>query len=863
MKHTYKVTGMTCVGCQTSVENALGNLEEITNVSIDLKKAEAVLEMTTHVPLEKLQQTLLNAGLHYTIEMPSDHADEHGYKENVKQQVSPLGGDKRGAGVFYCPMHCEGDKTYDKMGDCPVCGMDLIEQPSAVVETEYTCPMHPEVVKDGPGACPICGMDLVPKEPSQSAEDKTYKELLRKMKISIGFAVSVFVISMSEMLPNNPLFKLMDQNYWNWVQFVLTLPIVFYTCWMFFERAWKSIITWNLNMFTLVGMGTGVAFVFSVFALIFPDVFPAEFKTESGTVHLYFEATAVILTLVLLGQLLEARAHSQTSGAIKALLKLAPSEAILVEDGKEDKVISIHAIKKGDLLRVKPGDKIPVDGKVVEGSSNVDESMISGEPIPVDKSVDDQVSSGTVNGTKSFVMIAEKVGSETLLAQIIQMVNDASRSRAPIQKLADTISKYFVPIVIIVAIATFAAWAIFYQGEDAMVYGFVNAIAVLIIACPCALGLATPMSVMVGVGKGAQSGVLIKNAEALEAMNKVDVLITDKTGTITEGKPSVETLHATSVPHATSAPHATSVQHATSAPHATSVPHATSLLQQIASLNQYSEHPLAEAVVKYAKEQKTTLVSVADFEAVTGKGVVGTVDGKRILLGNDKLMEQEKASISDDLKAKVVAEQKLGKTVSYISVDGVAQGYVVISDAIKSTSKTAISQLIEMGVEVIMLTGDNGNTAKAVADELGLTDYKAECLPEDKLNFIKELQAKGKVVAMAGDGINDSPALAQADVGIAMGTGTDVAMESAKITLVKGDLLGIVKAKNLSHEVMKNIKQNLFFAFIYNTLGVPIAAGVLFPVFGLLLSPMIAATAMSFSSVSVILNALRLKGVKI
>ena len=827
MKHTYRVSGMTCTGCQTSVEGALGNLEELTNISIDLEKSEAVLEMTSHVPLEKLQQTLLNAGLHYTIELPGKDDDAyHRHHQKPKE---------KGNGVFYCPMHCEGDKTYDKMGDCPVCGMDLVEQPRAVAKTEYTCPMHPQIVKDGPGDCPICGMDLVAKEPSQSAEDKTYRDLLRKMKISIGFALPVFIISMSDLLSGNPLYKLMEQSYWNWVQFILTIPIVFYTCWMFFERAWKSIITWNLNMFTLVGMGTGVAFVFSVFALIFPDAFPAEFKTESGTVHLYFEATAVILALVLLGQLLEARAHSQTSGAIKALLKLAPSEANLVQEGEEDKVISIHDIKQGDRLRVKPGDKIPVDGKVVEGSSSIDESMITGEPIPVDKSVDDTVSSGTVNGTRSFVMNAEKVGSETLLAQIIQMVNDASRSRAPIQKLADTISKYFVPIVIIVSVATFAAWTIFYSGEDAMVYGFVNAIAVLIIACPCALGLATPMSVMVGVGKGAQSGVLIKNAEALEAMNKVNVLITDKTGTITEGKPSVEKVFSLNKDDA------------------------TPILKQIASLNQYSEHPLAEAVVKYAKDQKVALVSVADFESVSGKGVVGTIDGKRVSLGNNKLMEQENVSVSEELKAKVVEEQKLGKTVSYISVDGIAQGYVTISDAIKPTSKTAISRLQDKGVEVIMLTGDNGNTAKAVADELGLTDYKAECLPEDKLNYIKELQAKGKVVAMAGDGINDSPALAQSDVGIAMGTGTDVAMESAKITLVKGDLLGIVKAKNLSSKVMMNIKQNLFFAFIYNVLGVPIAAGVLFPVFGLLLSPMIAATAMSFSSVSVIANSLRLR----
>jgi len=839
---------MSCTGCQASVEGALNNLEEITKATVDLKKSEVEIEMTSHIPLKKLQETLLNAGLHYTIEMPGTEKKSccGGSSEKTPSRVSPLRGDKRGA-TFYCPMHCEGDKTYDAMVGCPVCGMDLVEQPVLEVRTQYTCPMHPEVEKDGPGPCPICGMDLVPKEPSESAEEKTYNELIRKMKISVAFALPVFIISMSEMISNNPLFKLMDQNYWNWAQFILTIPIVFYTCWMFFERAWKSIITWNLNMFTLVGIGTGVAFVFSIFALLFLDVFPQEFKSDNGTVHLYFEATAVILTLVLLGQLMEARAHSQTSGAIKALLKLAPSEAVLVTEGQEDRVISIHDIKAGNLLRVKPGDRIPVDGKVTDGTSSVDESMITGEPIPVDKTAGDKVSSGTVNGTRSFVMVAEKVGSETLLSQIIQMVNDASRSRAPIQKLADTISKYFVPIVVVVSLITFGVWTALYPGPDAMVYGFVNAIAVLIIACPCALGLATPMSVMVGVGKGAQSGVLIKNAEALEAMDKVDVLITDKTGTITEGKPSVEKIFAVETLHA------------------------TSLLKYIASLNQYSEHPLAEAVVKYAKQQHTTLVKVDDFESISGKGAIGTVDGKSIALGNVKLMQQVSsplgrsggALISDDLNKKVIAEQKLGKTVSYISVDGVAQGYVSISDAVKPTSQKAISMLMEKGVEVIMLTGDNRNTAKSVADQMHLTDFRAECLPEDKLNFIKDLQAKGKVVAMAGDGINDSPALARANVGIAMGTGTDVAMESAKITLVKGDLLGIVKAKNLSHAVMTNIRQNLFFAFIYNVLGVPIAAGVLFPVFGLLLSPMIAATAMSFSSVSVIANSLRLKRVSI
>ncbi|MGE0561562.1 MAG: heavy metal translocating P-type ATPase [Flavobacteriales bacterium] len=830
MKHTYQVTGMSCTGCQTSVEQALNGLAEVEKAEVNLDKGEVTIEMLSHIPLEKLQDTLLKAGLHYTIDIPDN--DAHNNSEHQHKVILP-----KGNGVFYCPMHCEGEKTYNKPGDCPVCGMHLVEQPKVVSGQQYTCPMHPDVIKDSPGACPICGMDLVPIAPSVSAEQKVYKELVKKMVIATVFSLPVFIISMSDMLQNNPLIKVMEHQSWNWVQFILTLPVVFYACWMFFVRAWKSIVTWNLNMFTLVGIGTGVAFLFSVVGLLFPNIFPNEFKTESGTVLLYFEAAAVILTLVLLGQLLEARAHSQTSGAIKELLKLAPSEAILVENGI-DKVISIHDIQVGNLLRVKPGDKIPVDGKITDGHSSIDESMISGEPIPVDKKEGDKVSSGTINGNKSFIMVAERVGADTLLSQIIQMVNDASRSRAPIQKLVDTIAKYFVPIVIGVAIITFGVWAIF-GPEPAYVYGFVNAIAVLIIACPCALGLATPMSVMVGVGKGAQSGVLIKNAEALETMNKVNVLITDKTGTITEGRPSVEKVYAIDGNNE------------------------TDLLQQIASLNQYSEHPLGEAVVKYGKLKGVQLIDVKDFEGVTGKGVIGTVNGKKIALGNIKLLEQFNINIPNELKSKVIEEQKLGKTVSYISIEKKAVGYVAISDAIKESSKRAISELISKGVEVIMMTGDNANTAKAVADTLNLSDFKAECLPEDKLNMIKELQAQGKVVAMAGDGINDSPALAQANVGIAMGTGTDVAIESSEITLVKGDLHGIVKAKNLSHKVMVNIKENLFFAFIYNVLGVPIAAGVLFPVFGILLSPMIAAAAMSFSSVSVIANSLRLRNAKI
>jgi len=840
MKYTYTITGMTCSGCEAKVKKDLLNVEHVSEVAVSTEVKAATIIMSKHIELNVLQNALGGKDSKYQITLPDNSSKEvvqksccsTGEKEHKHQEIKH----NHQAGKYYCPMHCEGDKVYDKDGDCPVCGMDLVQQPTVIQNTHYTCPMHPEIIQDGPGSCPICGMDLVPMEPTESEEDKTYQKLWHKMKVALLFSIPVFIITMSDMIPNNPLYKIMDLEKWNWVQFVLTIPIVFYACWMFFERAWKSIIKWNLNMFTLIGIGTGVAFIFSIVGLLFPEIFPAQFKTSSGTVHLYFEATAVVLTLVLLGQLLEAKAHSRTSGAIKELLKLAPTQATVIIDG-EEKVISIHDIKKGDSIRVKPGEKIPVDGIITEGSSTIDESMITGEPIPVDKKLNDKVSSGTINGTKSFLMVAEKVGSETLLSQIVQMVSDASRSRAPIQNLVDKISKYFVPIVVLISIMTFFAWWLF-GPEPKLVYGFINAIAVLIIACPCALGLATPMSVMVGVGKGAKSGVLSKNAEAIEKMDKIDVLITDKTGTITEGKPSVEKI-------------------------VVKEGNENEVLGKIASLNKNSEHPLATAVVNFAKSKNAPFFNVADFDSVTGKGVIGFIDKVKISLGNKKLLEQEGIQDFSTIEQEVIAEQKLGKTVSYIAFDQKAVGYITITDAIKKSSLEAINELKRQGVEVVMLTGDNENTARAVASELNLTDFKASCLPQDKLEYIKNLQAKGKIVAMAGDGINDAPALAQADIGIAMGTGTDVAIESAKITLVKGDLKGIVKAKNLSHAVMKNIKQNLFFAFIYNVLGIPIAAGILFPFFGILLSPMIAALAMSFSSVSVIANALRLRKVKI
>lgn len=839
MKHTYKITGMTCNGCKSHVQQTLEFVEEIESVNINLEattieleiqdgitelvivKGLTEIEMSEHIPLKKLKK--LFEGSNYMIHSLNDEVQE-------KQKIELPKGVK---GTYYCPMHCEGDKTYDKSGDCPVCGMDLVAEASASSSVQYTCPMHPEVVKDEEGACPKCGMDLVPLESNESAEQKTYKKLLKKFWIASVFTLPIFLIAMSEMIPNNPLYKLMDMKYWNWLQFGLSIPVVFYATWMFFQRAYTSIKTMNLNMFTLIGIGAGVAWLFSFFGLLFPDLFPNQFKTEFGTVHVYFEAATVILTLVLLGQLLEARAHSKTNNAVKELLKLAPNKAIRIENGEEIE-ISIDEIKVGDLLRVKPGDKIPVDGKITKGKTAIDESMITGEPIPVDKEVNDKVTSGTINGKQSFVMTAEKVGADTLLSQIIHMVNSASRSKAPIQKLADKISGYFVPVVIVVSIVTFTVWKIV-GPEPSLVYAFVNAIAVLIIACPCALGLATPMSVMVGVGKGAQEGVLIKDAESLEKMNKVDILIIDKTGTVTEGKPSVEKITSLS-------------QYSEN-----------DLSQFVASVNKQSEHPLAEATVRYAEKNKIDLLSIEDFDSITGKGVKAIVNDKIILVGNEKLLREHSILLKGEIVEKSKEAQAKGKTVPFIAINNELVGFVVISDAIKETSRLAITALKEKGIQVIMMTGDNKYTAKAVAEELKLDDYYADCLPEDKLNKVKELQAQGNTVAMAGDGINDAPALALADVGIAMGTGTDVAIESSAITLVKGDLHGIVKARALSHKVMSNIKQNLFFALAYNVIGIPIAAGLLYPVFGLLLSPMIAALAMSFSSVSVIANALRLR----
>jgi len=833
---------MSCSSCQNQVEKALSEVTGVKKVSVDLRKAEATIEMNAHLPLEKLQDAL--NGTPYRITLPGMSTTSDNLSE-AEQCCHEETGQSR---TFYCPMHCESNKTYNKPGSCPICGMDLIPSPVAepvyrssnAGRRSYTCPMHPEIVRDEPGSCPICGMDLVPAdtEADTTEENRTYQTLLTKFKTAVFFTLPIFIIAMSEMIPGNPLFRILDLKYWNWVELVLSLPVVFYATWMFFERAWRSVITWHLNMFTLIGMGAGTAWLFSVVAVFFPGIFPDAFKTHHGTVYVYFEAATVILTLVLLGQLMEARAHGKTNAAIKALLKLAPATATKITGGKEQ-VVSVHDIHKGDVLRVKPGEKIPVDGTISEGETHVDESMITGEPIPADKKAGDTVKAGTINGNKTFIMTAEKVGAETLLAQIIDMVNKASRSKAPVQKLADKISRYFVLIVVLIAILTFILWAI--SGPDpALAYALVNAIAVLIIACPCALGLATPMSVMVGIGKGAQSGILIKNAEALERMNETDIVVIDKTGTITEGKPSVEKV----IP----------VDNHFSE---------KDILQKIISLNSNSEHPLAQATLRYGKEQNIEAESIVNFETVAGKGVTGVLENKKLALGNVRLMEQEQTDIPEETMKQVAKEQQHGKTVSYLSEENKVIGYVVISDKIKATAEEAVRRLQDEGLKVWLFTGDNENTAKAVSDTLGLNGYKAGMLPEDKLMEIKKLQAAGNKVAMAGDGINDAPALSQADIGIAMGTGTDVAIESAAITLVKGDLNGIAKARLLSEKVMKNIRQNLWFALGYNVLGIPVAAGILYPVLGLLLSPMIAALAMSFSSVSVITNSLRLRKIKL
>jgi Cu+-exporting ATPase len=734
--------------------------------------------------------------------------------------------------TYVCPMCPEARAS--KPGPCPKCGMALEPTiPLAATRTEYTCPMHPQIVRPGPGFCPICGMALEPRTVTATEEENPeLRDMTRRFWISLILTMPLLTIAMVDMLPGMPIEHALPPGCLPWIELLLATPVVLWGGWPFFQRGWASIVNRSTNMFTLIAMGTGVAYLFSLTAAVFPGVFPASFRDMSGNPPVYFEAAAAIVTLVLLGQVLELRARSRTGAAIRALLDLSPKTARILRDGTEQD-IPLDQVKPGDRLRVRPGEKIPVDGVVLEGTSTVDESMITGESMPVTKEPRSRVIGATVNATGSFVMRAEHVGSETLLARIVQMVSQAQRSRAPIQRLADRVAAWFVPAVIGIAVLTFIVWA-FLGPEPRLAHALVNAVAVLIIACPCALGLATPMAIMVGTGRGARAGVLIKNAEALEILEKVDTLVFDKTGTLTEGKPTVE-----------------SVVGATGG-------NETELVRLAASLEQGSEHPLGSAIVAAAKENNIPMAGVSEFQSQPGLGISGKVDGTTVAVGNEKFFQQ--TSISFDALMETAGNLRHnGQTVVFVAVDGRPAGLIGIADPIKPSTAQALRDLRAAGLRIVMLTGDSRGTAEAVAAKLGIDDFEAEILPDKKSEVVRRLQQEGRTVAMAGDGINDAPALAQANVGIAMGTGTDVAMESAGVTLVKGDLAGIVRARKLSQATMRNIRQNLFFAFIYNLLGVPIAAGVLYPFFGLLLSPILAAAAMSFSSVSVITNSLRLR----
>ena len=753
--------------------------------------------------------------------------------ETLRRRAEPAPEPPKGA-TYTCPMHPE--VANDSPGDCPYCGMALepTAAPTPSTRVQNTCPMHPEVVGDGPGDCPICGMALEPA--TIAAEEPPNPELAsmtRRFWVSAALAMPVVAIAMSELIPGQPLGRLARPGILALLQLALATPVVLWGAWPFFQRGWTSIVTARLNMFTLIAIGVGVAYVYSVVAAAIPGIFAPAFRNAAGGVDVYFEAAAVITTLVLLGQVLELKARGRTGAAIRALLDLVPIVAHVVKDGGDDEDIPLDRVRHGDRLRVRPGEKVPVDGVVLEGASALDESMMTGESMPSEKGPGDAVTGATVNGTGSFVMRADRIGAETLLQQIVQMVADAQRSRAPIQRLADVVASWFVPGVIAVAAMTFAVWSLV-APAPAMAYAIINAIAVLIIACPCALGLATPMSIMVGTGRGATAGVLIKNAEALEILEKVDTLVVDKTGTLTEGRPKLTSVEAVGGLAR------------------------EEFLRLAASLERGSEHPLAAAIVAGAKEAGIILVDASEFESKTGKGVQGAVDRRFVALGNAAMMEE----LGVDIEAVAARSDALrgdGQTVMFVSLDGALGGCLGVADPIKDSTPEALKLLHASGVRVVMLTGDHWATANAVGGRLGIDRIEAEVLPDQKRLVVKRLQDEGHVVAMAGDGINDAPALAQADVGIAMGTGTDVAMESAGVTLVKGDLRGIARARRLSRAVMRNIRQNLFFAFVYNALGVPIAAGVFYPVAGVLLSPMIAAAAMSLSSVSVIGNALRLR----
>lgn len=870
--YTFNISGMTCNGCKSMVEKKLNEIDQL-NASVTLENGEVKISSEKTSDIQSLQKKLDELGGQYIIH-------EHGNQikqpsvEDIKnspsnQYICPMfceGRDKiyhekgrcpecnmflqaietvdfnaefthsntlhleNHAGKYYCPMMCEGDKVYDNFGSCPICGMNLEKIPDTTAKVVFSCPMHPEIQSDKPGICSICGMDLVPNQQTEE-EDLIYNDWKKKLIISLIFTIPVFILAMGNMLPNQPINKLIPIEVNNWIQFILTIPMVFYTGWTFFVRGWTSFKTWNLNMFSLISLGTAAAFIFSIIVLLFPNIIPQEL-TQHGHPPLYFESVVVIITLVIVGQLMEAKAHSKTNSAIKELIKLSPAEAIWVNNNQDER-IAIADIKIGYLLRVRPGDKIPIDGSITEGTSSIDESMLTGESIPVEKHPGDNVIGGTLNGNQSFLMKAERIGSDTLLSQIIKLVNEATRSQAPINKLTDKVSKVFVPIVIVISILTFFIW-LFSGIDNSLAFAISNALAILIVACPCALGLATPMSVMVSIGKGAKQGILVKKAAALEYLNKVDVLVLDKTGTITNGKPVVSSYEAT--------------KDFTN----------NDLLQLAASVNKHSSHPLAQAMVNKAQELNLTFIDITNVHNIIAKGVSAQIFHMKILLGNEELLSENNINIPLEVKDLVKSIQTKGSSVSYLAVDQKYAGYIAIKDEVKPEAKQIIYDLKKLGINSIMLTGDNELTAKTVADEVGITNYKAKMLPHDKYDVIKKLQAEGKLVAMAGDGINDAPGLSLANVGIAMGNGTDIAIQSADVTLLKGELTGIIKLVHLAKNMMRNIKQNLTFAFMYNVIGIPIAAGILYPSLGILMSPMVAALAMSLSSVSVILNSLKL-----
>ncbi len=767
---------------------------------------------------------------------PHHSCAEHGH-HTAEQHAAPAP-PATGVGDYTCPMHPEVQS--DKPGDCPKCGMALERTtPVAPSTTQWTCPMHPEIVRDAPGDCPICGMVLEPRsvDLAAEAENAELRDMTRRFWWAALFTVPLFVVAMGDLLPGEPMSKLFGHRMRMWIELALATPVCLYSAWPFYTRGIKSVINRSLNMFTLIGLGISVAYVYSLIGTLLPGIFPASFRGETGAVAVYFEAAGVIVTLILLGQVMELRARSQTSAAIKKLLGMAAKTARRVAADGQEEDVPLEAVQVGDTLRVRPGEKVPVDGTVLEGHSSIDESMVTGEPVPVQKAQGDKLVGATINGTGSLLMRADKVGADTLLSRIIAMVAEAQRSRAPIQKLADTVSGYFVPAVILIAVIAAIVWATV-GPSPRMAYAIIVAVSVLIIACPCALGLATPMSIMVATGRGATMGILFRNAEAIEVMRKVDTLVVDKTGTLTLGKPKLVSVR----------PQDGFDENA--------------LLRLVAAVERGSEHPLAAALVEGASERGIEAPQAEGFESITGKGVTAQVDGRRVALGNPALMTDlgvDVAAVQDEANALRAEAQ----TVMFVAADGALAGIVGVADPIKDSTPEAIKTLHDEGIRIVMLTGDNRRTAEAVAKKLGLDEVIADVLPADKVEAVKKHQTLGHIVAMAGDGINDAPALAQAQVGIAMGTGTDVAMESAGVTLVKGDLRGIARARRLSRATMANIKQNLFFAFIYNASGVPIAAGVLYPLTGLLLSPMIAAAAMSLSSVSVITNALRLRSKEI